>query len=63
MATAQSDLDGIDLLNTELTAKISVKLAKWLSLDYVLSAKRVPLNLDDWQVQNSVLATAGFDIL
>ena len=61
--TAATDLDGIELLSTELTAKLSVKIAKWFSIDYVLTAKRIPLILDDWQIQNGVLATAGFDIL
>jgi len=56
------DKDGFDLLDVTIDAKISVKLASWLSLDYVLAVKRLPLILDEWQVQNNVLLTAGFDI-
>ena len=40
-----------------------MKLAKWASLDYLLSAKRIPLILDKWQVQNNLLFTTGFDII
>ena len=56
-------LTGIDLASTDLSAKLSVKLAKWASLDYLLSAKRIPLILDKWQVQNNLLFTTGFDII
>jgi hypothetical protein len=54
---------GTEALNTVLAAGISVKLAKWASLDYVLNVKRIPLVLREWQVQNGVILTAGFDIL
>ena len=56
-------LDGLDLLNTELSAKLSAKLSKWASIDYVLSAKKLPLVLDEWQVQNGVLLSAAFNLL
>jgi len=51
---------GIDALNTDLAAGVSYKLAKWLSVDYVLTAKRVPLVVDKWQVFNGVVLTTGF---
>jgi hypothetical protein len=41
----------------------AVKLVKWASLDYVVNVKRLPMILDQWQVQHSVLLTAGFDLL
>lgn len=56
------DKSGFDLLAVTVDAKVSVKLASWLSLDYVLAVRRLPLILDEWQVQNNVLLTAGFDI-
>lgn len=59
----ETDLEGIDLLNVELTGKIGVKLTKWVSLDYMLLAKRIPLVLDDWQVQNNVLLSTAFNLL
>jgi len=61
--SVQSKLEGIDRMSTDLSAKVSVRLAKWVSLDYVLSVKRLPLILDLWQVQNNVLLTAGFELL
>lgn len=51
-----------DLLEVRIDAKLSVKLLSWLSLDYVLGVRRIPLILDDWQVQNGVLLTAGFKL-
>lgn len=54
--------EGFDLLAVTVDARISVKLASWLSLDYVLAVKRLPLVLDEWQVQNNILLTAGFDV-
>ncbi len=62
-STSSSKQSGIDALNTDLTAGISVKLAKWASLDYVVNLKRIPLVLDDWQLQHGMLLTAGFNIL
>ncbi len=60
-STLHRSLSGIDLLTIDLAAKLSVKLSSWASLDYVLTARRDPLVLDDWQVQNAVLLTAGFE--
>lgn len=57
------ELEGFDLLNTELGGKLSVKLAKWASIDYVISAKRLPVVVDEWQVQNSVLLSSAFNLL
>ncbi len=54
---------GIDRLNMDLIGGLSLKLAKWASVDYVLTVRRQPVVLQEWQVQNQVLLTAGFDIL
>ena len=62
-SSIQRGKSGLELLNIALEAKVSVKLASWLSLDYVLSAKRIPLVIDEWQVQNGLLLTAGFSLL
>ena len=56
------DLSGLDLMTITMAANLSVKLAEWASLDYVLSAKREPLILDEWQVANGLLFTAGFSV-
>lgn len=54
---------GLDGLNTDLSAGVSVKLAKWASLDYTLSAKKIPALVDEWQVLHGVSLSAGFDLL
>ncbi|MEQ8278305.1 MAG: hypothetical protein RMA76_38025 [Deltaproteobacteria bacterium] len=58
-----ADITGVEALSTELEAGLSVKLAKWASLDYVVTARRQPLVVQQWQVQNTLLLTAGFDVL
>jgi hypothetical protein len=57
------DLSGLDLLNTELEVKMSFKLNQWASMDYVFLAKKIPLVVDAWQVQNGLLVSAAFSIL
>ncbi len=63
VTTADTDLEGTELTNYEFGAKLSTKLSSWASLDYVFSAKRIPLIQEDFQVQNNLLLTAGFNIL
>lgn len=53
---------GIDALNSEFSAGISYKLAKWVSIDYLFGAKRVPLVSTEWQIQNGAVLTAGFTL-
>jgi hypothetical protein len=60
---AGSDLEGLEAASTELGAKLSVKLATWLSLDYVFAAKYLPQIVDQWQVANGVTATIGYDLI
>lgn len=54
---------GADAINYETIGKVGVKLAKWASLDYVLTAKKIPLVLDEWQVQNNLLLSTAFNLL
>lgn len=54
---------GVDAMNVELEAALSAKVSKFLSLDYVFRARRVPLVIDDWQVQSGVLATLAYELL
>jgi len=60
---SEQTLSGADAMTTELGAGLSVKLAKWASLDYVLTMRRIPLVLDAWQVQHGLLLTTGFNLL
>ncbi|GMV40933.1 MAG: hypothetical protein AMXMBFR64_26490 [Myxococcales bacterium] len=61
-STEERGLSGVDLMTIGVAANLSVKLAEWASLDYVLTAKREPLILDEWQVANGLLFTAGFSV-
>lgn len=63
ISTATTELAGLDALNSDLTGSVSVKLARWASLDYVLSIKRIPLVLDEWQVQHGILLSTAFSLL
>ena len=55
---SQQDLS----LIVEVNGSIAVALAKWASIDYVLLVRRVPVVLDDWQVQNGLNLKIGFDL-
>lgn len=58
-----NNLTGADLLDADFGGKLSVKLVKWLSVDYVATIRRQPLLVEGWQIQNQVLLTAAFDIV
>lgn len=53
--SADTDIEGIDLLNVELAFNLSIKLSKWAALNYSLSALRVPMVVDKWQVTNNLM--------
>ncbi len=53
---------GVDAMTSDLSFAVGIKLAKWLSIDYSFSARRVPLVLDSWQIQNGIILTAGFKV-
>jgi len=56
-------LDGIDKLNTNIEGKVSSKLTEHFSMDYLLVIKRLPLILDEWQIQNGVVVNFHYDLL
>lgn len=61
-SSSDTEFSGLDVMNTNLQGALSLKLGTKASLDYVLNIKRVPLVLDDWQIQNGLMLTAGFDL-
>lgn len=61
--TSEVELSTIEQLNVELVIGLSLKAAKWLSIDYLFTTKRIPLILNDWQVQNLLVLSAGFDLI
>lgn len=54
---------GADLINADIAGKIAFKVIQGVSLDYVLTLKRVPAVQADWQVQNALLLSASYDLL
>ena len=60
---AQTDLEGVDLMNVELEAILGVALAEWMSIDYAFKAVRQPLLVEDWQIQTSLLVSINFNIV
>lgn len=60
---ASSGDTGFTAMSTDISGGLSIKLASWASLDYVLSAKRIPSVSKTWQIQNGLLFTSGFNLL
>ena len=55
-----TDLDAVERLNADINGTLSFKVNDLMSINYVLTVKRVPAVLNDWQVQNSLLFSMGF---
>lgn len=51
----KTPISGFDLLNLDLNFKMTVQIATWASLGYSLSAKRLPMLADRWQVFNQLV--------
>ncbi|HAA55130.1 MAG TPA: hypothetical protein DCE42_10245 [Myxococcales bacterium] len=62
ITNVETDLKGFDLLNADLSLKVSFKLAKWASLDYVFQAKLIPLLVEQWQVTNNLVLSVKADL-
>ena len=62
-STSDKELSGIDLLNFEAYAGISLKIAKWLSVDYNFNIRRIPAVQDEVQIQNQLLLNVAFNII
>ena len=58
-----TELSGFDLLNTDISFKLGLKLGKWASLDYLFGAKRLPLIVDQWQLVNNLVLSITANIL
>ncbi len=57
-----SPQDGIEKLNTDIAGKLSVRVSKYFSLDYILAVKRIPIIVDEWQVQNGLLVSCNYTL-
>lgn len=63
VTSIDTPLVGFDLLNTDITFKLSLKVSKWASLEYSFGAKRLPLIVNQWQVINNLVLSVTADIL
>ncbi len=61
--SVDTDLQGFDLMNADLSFKLGVQLAKWASVDYQFSAKRMPMIVRQWQVVSNLVLTLTANIL
>ena len=59
----ETDLTGMELLNQEYTAGLSVKLSKFAALQYQLSAVKTPLVIDAWQINNGLLLSFSANLV
>lgn len=55
-----SDKSTADLISVEFSAKLSFKLVSWASVDYQLSAVRLPKLQQDWQIQNNLFLSFAY---
>lgn len=61
--SADTDLEGLELLNAEFEGIVGVKPWEFLSLDYSFKVYKQPLIVDAWQIQNNILLSVTFDII
>ena len=52
---SKDDLNDLDRLNTNIEGKFSSKLTNRTSLDSYIMIKRIPLVLNEWQIQNGIV--------
>ena len=57
------DLSIEERMNVSVGAKFSFRVAAWASVDYELRALLQPQIQEDWQIQNVVMLTFGYDLL
>ncbi len=61
--SADTELTGTELLNTDVQGALGVKLTEWASLDYTLKLVRQPLVMDGWQRQMGLLLSLNANII
>lgn len=61
--SVDTELGLVDRVHVDVAGNLSYKLTEWLSADYVLRVRRAPFVLNEFQVQNSLLLTLGFNLL
>mgnify|MGYP006297028197 CR=1 FL=1 len=61
--SVDTELSGFNLLNSDVQFKLGVEITKWASLDYVFTAKRQPMILDEWQILNNLVFSLTANVL
>jgi len=61
--SVETGLKGFDLMDIDVSFKLSLKVAGWVSVDYLISAKRLPLIVDQWQIVNNLVVAITADVL
>jgi len=62
-SSVTNNLSTIELINVEIAAKLSIKLASWASLNYSLSVVRAPLIVADWQIVNNLMLSITANLI
>lgn len=61
--TSEVDRDFAEALNLKIKGSLSAKLNEWLSAEYVLTVLRIPATTTDFQIQNGLVLSVGFDLI
>ena len=60
--SADTDLEGLELLNSEFEGTVGFKPWEFFSIDYSFKVYKQPLIVDAWQIQNNILFSLTLDI-
>ena len=63
VTSIDTELKGFDLLNADISFKLSLKLASWASLDYSFRAQKLPLLSEAWQVTNNLVLSLTANVI
>lgn len=63
VTTAKTTLSTLELINLDLSFKLSLKVSSWASIQYVLRVVRAPLIVTDLQVTNNIVLSISTNIL
>jgi len=61
--SADTDLEGFELLNSEFEGVLGFKPWDFFSIDYSFKVYKQPLIVDAWQIQNNIMFSLTFDII
>lgn len=53
----------VEYMNREYEAMVGINLMEFLSINYSFKAYKQPLIIDEWQIQNNLMISIGFDLI